>query len=74
MVAKLIIFGWSLFCLWGLFTGVNELHTEMPNWEDSDAATVGVVIGLMIWLFAWAVVVVPTALVYSVFSKKETTQ
>lgn len=69
MVSKLIIIGWSLFCLWGAFSGMAEIADDV---EKSDAAAFGAGLGLMLWIILWGIVVVPTALIGMLFRKPRT--
>jgi len=66
MISKTIIVLWSLYCGWGLLSGVSRLDTGML---DNTAYLLGASIGMMSWLVLWAVVVAPVALIAIVFRR-----
>lgn len=68
MMAKLVVIGWSIFCLWGALYGLNEI-SEKFDIED-DAVAFGASLGLFFWMILWGVVVVPTALMGMLFRSK----
>jgi len=70
MISKVIIILWSLFCGWGIVSGVMAV-SDMA--QDSDAAAAGAGIGIMMWIFLWGLVVVPTALIGLLFKRNKAT-
>ncbi len=73
MISRAIVILWTLFCAWGLFAGFAELAKE-PQLLGSTAGQFGAIIGVLIWLFLWALVVVPVGIIGLLFKTKEPDQ
>ena len=68
---------WSVFCLFGIITGLADVGQELdqPMTEIERAgAGVGIGCGMFIWVVAWAAVAGPALAVYSVSGKKSDTK
>lgn len=80
MISRLIVIGWTLFCGWGLLSGLGEVGQEINRGTldpDNPFAQIGITLGVFGWFMIWAVVVVPTALIGLLFKRtgsKATTQ
>ena len=61
MLSKIIVIGWTLFCIAGFVIGARSVDSEMV---DTNAAyAVGAGLGMMFWIFIWGIIVVPVALI-----------
>jgi len=65
MISRLIIVGWTIYCIWGLTTGASSLDQTMI--QTNNAYALGAGIGMMFWFVIWFIVVVPVALIALVF-------
>ena len=72
-VCKWIIIIWSAFCLVGVVVGIGnvgkELNEGMNEFEQA-GASLGIGCGLAIWIIVWAVIALPTLIIWLVAWKK----
>ena len=72
--AKWIAILWSIFCLFGVFSGMANVGHQL-NQSGSElergAAGIGIGCGLGVWLVAWAVIAGPALIIWTVTEKKE---
>lgn len=60
---------WTLFCLFGVFSGMAKV-AEQNKGEIGTATAIGATIGLGIWAFAWFVPTTGAAVLYLLFGRK----
>ena len=68
MIAKILIVLWTLFCVYGLFSGLNNV-AQNNNLEDP-ATVIGMAGGILFWLVLWLIPTVGIYLIHKLFTHK----
>jgi hypothetical protein len=72
--AKWIAIGWSIFCLFGILSGMANVGKEFDrpmNEAERAGANIGVGCGMAMWVGIWAAIAGPAFLIYVLSESKE---
>jgi hypothetical protein len=70
-VAKWVLILWSLFCLFGVLTGMANVGKSMEGKTGAEetGATLGLGCGMAMWVGIWAAIALPALIIFLVSGK-----
>jgi hypothetical protein len=75
-VAKVVLIVWSIFCLFGVVTGIANVADKARGIGEAEQgmAGVGAGCGMALWVGIWAAIALPALIIYLVTGKSGPTQ